>query len=103
MVTDGRQLKAGRIILGLTVKEMARLAGIHRNSVLRVESFGTLPFAAYAADRIMGALKRRGIIFTVKDGLAGVQFKAANRRTKKPYRKKANSCLFIQEKKQALR
>lgn len=96
MVTDGRQLRAGRIILGLTVNEMASLAGINRNSVLRVEGFGTLPYAAYAADRIMEALKRQGIVFTVRDGLAGVQFKAAYRRTKTPYRKKAESCPLIQ-------
>lgn len=62
-VTDGRQLKAGRIILGLTVDEMAEAAKLNRNSVLRVERFQNLPYYAHAADKIAKALEERGISF----------------------------------------
>lgn len=36
-IIDGRQARAARIILGMTVRQMAEAAGIDRKSVLRVE------------------------------------------------------------------
>lgn len=74
-VIDGRQLKAGRIILGISIREMATAAGIHRNSVIRTESQKTLAARSYAADRIRETLSKRGILFFTQDGYAGVQFK----------------------------
>lgn len=81
-VTDGRQLKAGRVILDMTIDDMAEAARLNRNSVLRVEAHETLPISAYAAERIQRTLEDRGIAFIVRDGLAGVLFKAAQRRGK---------------------
>lgn len=79
-VTDGRQLKAGRVILGMTINDMAEVAGLNRNSVLRVEARKTLPNHAHAAELIQRAMEDRGIRFIVQDGSAGVLFQAAQRR-----------------------
>lgn len=87
-VTDGRQLKAGRIILGLTIQDMAEAAGLHKNSVIRAEGYGTLPHHTYAATKIQKALESLGIKFEIKDGRAGLFFTAATKRTKTPYVRK---------------
>jgi DNA-binding XRE family transcriptional regulator len=84
-VIDGRQLRAGRIILRMTVRGMAEACGLNRNSILRVEAHETLPRSAWAADRIAAILQERGIVFTVEDGKAGVMFQAAAGRGRKPY------------------
>lgn len=93
-VTDARQLKSGRVILGLTVEEMAKLANIHKNSVLRVERFTTLPFHTFAADRIQKALEALGISFEIKDGQVGVFFSASTKRAKTPYKKRTIETFF---------
>lgn len=90
-VTDGRQLKAGRVILGMTINDMAKAAGINRNSVLRVEARHILSYHDYAAFRIQVVLEVLGVSFTVQDGLAGVLFQAASKRQKSPYRKKTKN------------
>ena len=87
-VTDGRQLRAGRVILGMTIKDMAELAGLHKNSIIRVERYGTLPRHTYAANKIQKALESLGIMFEIKDGRAGLFFTAATIRTKTPYVRK---------------
>ncbi len=84
-VTDGRQLKAGRVILGLTVEEVAKLANLHKNSVIRVESHTTLPHHTYAADRIKKSLENLGICFEIKTEHVGLFFPASIKRAKKPY------------------
>ncbi len=85
IVTDGRQLKAARVVAGLTVREIAEAAGLNRNSVLRVEASETLPYFAYAADKLAVVLQERGIIFTVVDGTVGIMFSApSSRRRKRP-------------------
>ncbi len=84
-VIDGRQLKAGRVILGMTVREMAEAANINRSSVLRVESTQTLPHFAWAADKISEVLQERGICFELRDGEAGVWFLSAKKRSRKSY------------------
>ena len=81
--TDGRQLKAGRVILGMTINDMADAAGINRNSVMNVEKLQTLPLHAWAADRIAAALEQRGITFTAADNNAGVCFTAAGARKRR--------------------
>ncbi len=57
IVTDGRQLKAARIIAGLTIREMADLAGLNRNSVMRVEALKSLPYYSWTADKLATALQ----------------------------------------------
>ncbi len=89
-VVDGRQLKAGRTILGMTVREMADAAGINRNSVLHAESLKTLPSSAWAVDKITEALQERGISFELQNGQAGVWFSSARKRGPKPYKRRQN-------------
>ena len=76
-VVDGRQLKAGRTILGMTIREMAEAAGINRNSVLRAEALKTLPRFSWAADKIADVLQESGISFELENGQAGVWFASA--------------------------
>lgn len=73
-ITSGRQLKAARIIAGLSVREMANLAGINRNSVSRVENLDALPYRAWAADRMATTLQNLGVTFSVIDGQASIHF-----------------------------
>jgi DNA-binding XRE family transcriptional regulator len=87
-VTDARQLKAARVIAGMTIDDLAAAAGINRNSILRVEKQTTLPNSAYAADRIRKALEAMGFVFEIRDGKAAILFVAAARRTHTPYQRK---------------
>lgn len=73
-VTDGRQLRAGRVILGMTIEDMAAVAGINRNSVLRAEGSTSFTAPAYAASRIAKALTERGISFDTNPGKAAIMF-----------------------------
>lgn len=86
-VVDGRQLRAGRAILGLTIREMANLAGLHRNSVSRVESLNNLPVSAYAADKISRALTSQGIIFSTHERSLSIGFCGLTVRMGTKYRK----------------
>lgn len=81
-LTDGRQLKAARIIVGLTIREIADLIGMNRNSIMRAESFESLPFHTFAGDRISEALQDIGIEFVVQDGKPGILFSGATERSK---------------------
>lgn len=71
---SGRQLKAARAIVGLSVRQMAALAGINRNSVLRVENCELLPRQAWAATRIANVLQQIGISFSLVNDQAGIHF-----------------------------
>ena len=81
-VLDGRQFKAARAVLGMTVREMAQVSGLNRNTVLRVEAQKTLPCPSFAVDRLTIALRERGISFSATgDGeRVGILFKAHVRR-----------------------
>ena len=74
---DGRQVKAARAILGMTLEEIARLAGLHRNSVHRLEHIGALPECSYAGSRLTAAVEPLGVAFTVQDGNPAVVFTPA--------------------------
>ena len=86
-VVDGRQLKAGRVLAGLTIREMAALVRLNRNTVLRVEKFHTLPLFTHAGDRIAEVLMSLGIEFVVQDGRPGVFFSGATQRLRRKYLK----------------
>lgn len=88
MLTDGRQLKAARHILGLTLRDLADMAGLHRNTVLRIEAETTLPSSAIAADQIQTVLEEQGIRFDVGDGRASISFPAAVKRSRNRYSRK---------------
>lgn len=77
-VTDGRQLKAARVIAGLTIDGMAAAAGLNRNSIMRVEKQTNLPRFAYAADRMKEALEAHGIMFEAENGKAAILFTTAH-------------------------
>jgi len=78
-IIDGRQAKAARAILGMTVREMAAAAGIDRASVLRVEHMKGLRLeyggsGGYGVDCLKQAIEERGIICDVIDGEPIVRF-----------------------------
>lgn len=78
-IIDGRQAKAARVILGMTVAEMAEAAGIDRKSVMRVEHMkglrlDVLGSAGYGADCIAKAVAERGVMFDVMDKQPIVRF-----------------------------
>jgi len=83
ILTDGRQLKAARVLAGLTIREMAELIGMNRNSVMRIESFNALPLHTHAGDRIVEALQEQGIEFVIQDGKPGIFFSGATKRIRK--------------------
>ena len=83
ILTDGRQLRAARVMAGLTVREMADIIGMNRNSVMRIEAFKALPFHTCVGDRIVEALKEQGIDFVIQDGKPSVFFSGATERIRK--------------------
>ncbi len=87
-VVDGRQLKAGRILIKMSINEMARRAGLHRNSVTNVENKHLLPFHVYAAKRMESVLRDKGVKFSITKTSIGVHIEA-NTKQKLPlaYRK----------------
>ena len=88
ILTDGRQLKAARVMAGFTIREMADIIGMNRNSVSRIESFKSLPFYTHAGDRILESLQEQGIEFVVQDGKPGVFFSGATERSRTKYRRR---------------
>lgn len=74
MVTSA-QIRAARGLLNWTVRELAERAGVHRNTVTRVETEATAPGHSIAA--IQAALESAGIFFIAENGAgAGVRLKS---------------------------
>ena len=71
---DGRQLKAGRMILGLTMQQVGEAAGLNRNSVMRAEGKRRLPRFCWAGDRISDYLEREGVSFDIEGDVAVIRF-----------------------------
>lgn len=90
-LVDGRQLVAGRAIVGWTVREMAAKAGLAKSTVNRVENEHTLPTSAYAADKMAKALEDAGVTFGSHAGGLTIHFDAPTRRTVKRYRRKTSA------------
>lgn len=86
-VTDGRQLKAARVALGLTVRELAQKAGLNRNSILRVEALKEIPHNAFAVDCVADILRGMGVSFVRDQAQAGILFPASTERKKRRNRK----------------
>ena len=59
---DGRHLKAARAMAGLKQTELATLAGLHVNSLKRLERALSFQSSDYAVKRIAEALRAKGII-----------------------------------------
>jgi transcriptional regulator with XRE-family HTH domain len=64
---SGAQLRAARALLNLSMDDVARLAGVHKNTVFRLENDGQS--YSHAAASIVRALEEAGVEFT----LTGVQ------------------------------
>ena len=87
-VVNGKQLKAGRVILGMTLEDMANEAGLHRNSVMKVERHDNLPRFTYAGDRMARVLEGKGIKFKAENGVLSVMFEGLDYRNRAKYVKK---------------
>jgi transcriptional regulator with XRE-family HTH domain len=63
-IVSGRQIRAARMLAGLTQADLARAAGFHRRSVRYWESKGSKPPTNVAStlDSIEQALYRHGVI-----------------------------------------
>jgi transcriptional regulator with XRE-family HTH domain len=59
-IATGRQLTAARILAGLSQTELASLAGIHRNSLQRLEGLDLLKDCS-ALEKIETALRTKGV------------------------------------------
>lgn len=76
MVTSA-QIRAGRALLGWTVRDLAEHSGVHRNTITRAENEGAGP--GYAAAAIREALETAGVKFIAENGGgAGVRLTKAN-------------------------
>ncbi len=62
---NGTHLKAARAFAGLKQSELASLAGLHGNSIKRLEGLPRIPFRDYAAECAGKALLAKGIIADV--------------------------------------
>lgn len=77
-IIDGRQVRAARIILGMTVRQMAEAAGIDRKSVLRVEHMKGIRIGwdegGLGVRSLSAAIEARGVLCDVIDGEPIVRF-----------------------------
>ena len=58
----GRHIAASRAMAGLKQTELATLAGLHVNSLKRLEAMKGIAGSEHAANRIGEALKLKGIV-----------------------------------------
>ena len=65
MVTSA-QLRAARGLLNWTVRDLAEKAGVHRNTVTRIETDATS--AGHAIETIRSALEAAGVEFIPENG-----------------------------------
>ena len=58
----GRQVSAGRMLAGLTQRELARAAGLHVNSIRYLERQNRIR-ADYSRERVEAAMRSLGVLF----------------------------------------
>lgn len=63
-IVSSAQLRAARGLLNWTIRDLAEKSGVHRNSVTRLESEGTVP--GHAIRAIINALEDAGVVFTAR-------------------------------------
>ena len=80
-LTDGRQVRAVRAILGMTQREMRKAAEVDRSTVCRTEKQGRLPPRSYAAERLGRFAAEQGIRCQMTDGKPAVLIVGADERT----------------------
>jgi transcriptional regulator with XRE-family HTH domain len=59
----GEQLRAGRALLNWSMTDLAQRAGVHRNTIYRLENDGQS--YSHAARTIVGTLEDAGVEFTL--------------------------------------
>ena len=74
---SGRHIAASRAMAGLKQTELAALAGLHVNSLKRLEAMASIAGSEHACNRIGEALKARGCISEVSP-VAMIQMCAAD-------------------------
>jgi DNA-binding XRE family transcriptional regulator len=70
----GLQLKAARAVLGISIREMARLIGFNKNSVVDAEGRQIIPERLPSAGAMSQALEARGVTFIHHGRRAGILF-----------------------------
>jgi DNA-binding XRE family transcriptional regulator len=75
MNVDGRQIRIARAILGLSQDGLARVCGVHRNTVNAIERSSENDWHSTA--RIAEALNDRGVTFRVQDGQGTITYPVA--------------------------
>jgi DNA-binding XRE family transcriptional regulator len=79
-ITKGVQIRAGRALLGWSRADLARAAGLHRNSVAYWERETEIPLSApYACELIAKALLPAGVE-AFSQPTAGARFRRQRRR-----------------------
>jgi transcriptional regulator with XRE-family HTH domain len=70
MLKTGNQLRAARVLVGMTQEEVAERAGVHLNTISAMERRGerVLTSAFDVVDRVSQALERAGVIFLYGNG-----------------------------------
>ena len=77
MLNQGRILKAGRILAGMSQGQLAEAAGVHKNCVQYWEARTLLAAQSGGLDRVIQALEERGIAFISTYGDDGGLFTGA--------------------------
>lgn len=84
LLKTGNQLRAARVLAGLTQSELAERSGIHANSISAMEKRGAKPLTSGldTITDVVSALELLGIEFTNGDAI-GVRLRLKPVRTKK--------------------
>ena len=69
MFASGRHIAAARTMAGLTQSELAEIAGLHRNSLARLERMERIP-DSMSASAIHQALRELGVICQTRPVIA---------------------------------
>lgn len=81
----GRQLAAARVLVGLSLEQVARQAGIDEETLARMEEPAAAPpCTADEIARVRAVLERAGAVFIAEDGGsgAGVRLKFTRQQTR---------------------
>jgi transcriptional regulator with XRE-family HTH domain len=84
LLKTGNQLRAARVLAGLTQSELAKRCGIHTNSISAMEKRGTEPLTSGldTINEVVRALESLGIEFTNGEAI-GVRLHPNPSRAKK--------------------
>lgn len=75
---NGRQIRAARTILGLTILETAKLSKLNRNTIMLLESRRSIHKFCPIAKRVASVFMDRGIEFVTINNKSGILFQSKN-------------------------